>query len=132
MAGKRKTQVKRTADGRFAPGQSGNPDACFQAGNPGGPGRPRDFATEFKEYTGQGRDFAMRKAKECASNGDWRAVQYLLDRFYGKMADKIEHTVRQELEVRFALEIRQAIQIESNDSALADRVMLRLSEGGEQ
>ena len=126
-----KQKVTRRTDGTFAPGVVQEGATLWMPGESGNPaGRPRDFATEFKEYTGQGREFAMKKAKQCAANGDWRAVQYLLDRFYGKMADKIEHTVRQEIEMTYALEIRQAISLESDNPELADRVMKRLAAGG--
>ena len=128
MAGKTKKQAGEQAvspltgvappkEYQWKPGQSGNPA-----------GRPRDFESEFKEWTGEdGRPFALKKARELANAGDWRAVQYLLDRFYGKLTEKHEHVVL-DVHVQYVALVHKAVT-QAADSQRADKVIDLLESG---
>ena len=125
----KKTKAKRRANGQFVPGVIPDGATPFKPGNPGGPGRPRDFETEFREWTGEdGRPFALKKARELANAGDWRAVQYLLDRFYGKITEKHEHVVL-DVHVQYVALVHKAVT-QAADRLLADKV-IDLMESGE-
>lgn len=129
MAGKKKQAVNRREDGKFTRGNSIGEETRFQPGQSGNPtGRPRDFETEFREWTGEdGRPFALKKARECAKAGDWRAVQYLLDRFYGKLTEKHEYVVL-DIHVQYVALVHKAVT-QAADKELADKVIDLLESG---
>jgi len=84
-----KKTTKKTAKQPHLIPQPNGKGALMSGGTPGnkGGGRHKDFATELYEATGHTEEYYLKKADAAADKGDWRAVQYILDRLYGKIPD---------------------------------------------
>jgi len=93
------TKVKRRKNGQFDKGH--HPETEFKPKNQAAVGAThyRTFEADWKEYTGLGYEYAINKALEAADNDDWRAVQYILDRLYGKIPDMTIIVEKIEVEV---------------------------------
>jgi len=84
---KNETMVKRRANGQFENGN--HPATEFKKDNQAAVGAEhyRTFEADWEEHTGLGTDYAIKKLKQAIDDDDWRAVQYILDRLYGKIPD---------------------------------------------
>ncbi len=96
-------------------------------GNKGG-GREKDFRTSLYEATGHTEEYYLQKADKAASDDDWRAVQYILDRLYGKIPDKIqvEQTIKIEIQ-RIGTILPQAMLQAGITKAVAGEVITNMA-----
>ena len=97
------SEVKRTANGQFVSGHSGNPATRFKPGNNANPNGRRNSAkdilnelldTSKKDKTR--RENIMDKLLMMAEHGNLNAIKEVLDRTDGKSVERIDQTIKQE------------------------------------
>jgi hypothetical protein len=94
------SEVKRTANGQFISGHSGNPATRFKPGNNANPNGRRNSAkdilnelldTSKKDKTR--RETIMNKLLMMAEHGNLNAIKEVLDRTDGKSREYIEQRI---------------------------------------
>jgi len=81
---------KRAKNGQFLPGVMPPVGKQFPEQDPTNGGRDKNFGTQLYKATGKTAKWYLKKAHEHAENNEWKAVQYILDRIFGKEPDQIE------------------------------------------